>query len=192
MPAMIHACSESRAVTLEKYSVRLASPFEFPRDFARIDPVQDIVYISKSHKLYPDLVLSNKALNSIQILAMDDCSYDFFDEFEPMVDFKMFPALKELRINRVGPEEDSDYEEEFNDEYYGQCMKEHHTPSAVDIRMVNTRYSAEGYVNIVPEYLVEETMEESINGDPEFELPYVRVVEVERKERKPRRKYWGF
>lgn len=197
MPALTHACAESRRVAFEKYRVKITM---YDGDCGRIDPKEDIVYFSKGNEFIAGSAeFSDDALESIETVAIDHpWHYDDDDAFEPGLDFMLFMALKKILINLINVELYGGY-------YHGRCQKERYNQSLVDITMTPRKAPYSDYLQMVEEHLYEreyETMKEYMDDEEDEEdddwvsgitIPEIQIAEMERKEKKPRKTYyWGY
>jgi hypothetical protein len=206
MPAMTHACAESRQVVFEKYRVNIAM---YDGDCGWIDPNEDIIYFSKGNEFIPASEnFSTDALESIRTIAIDDCSWPD-DGFDFRFDVELFSAVEKIMINQIDAELYDDSDEEYDDDiyyddyYHGRCHKEHYKPSLVDITMTPRSYQDWEYLEMIGDHLyqieferMKDTLEDEEDEDDYWacglSIPEIQIVNVERKERKPHRKYWGF
>ena len=189
MPVLMHVCRESRQVALEKYTVNLAGE-RFPNDCARIDPREDTIFIPlREDSLLSMEQLSKEALSTIQFLAIDHQMWNgtVWAGTTVFEDFTVFAALKDLYI--------------VHDEAMGlpdcpceECREESLSGKAVDTSLEELDDPEDyGYDEDAMDEIyarLESLMEE--HKKPEWKLPEVTIMEVERAERRVHRKYWGY
>lgn len=182
MPVLMHVCTESRQLALKKYTVRLGGT-TIPNDCARIDPKEDTIFLPYgAQHLFWRGELSKEAISTIQFLAVDHQigiggvwdAYDFFE----------FSALKDVYIviDNTGLEYHCE-----------ECGRENLLGNAVSMSL--TELSPDEYdhydIDVGGVYgLLEEVKE--IHQQPDWKVPKVTVVNINRTEIMVHRKYWGY
>lgn len=208
MPALMHVCRESRQVSLEKYSVKLANNKKYPNNYARFDPSEDIIYIPdlynmgmpKLKRFSPVGLFSTKALDTLQSLVI---SVEDYFSTEGMngwnIDFTPFKALK---IISVIP----DFERHC--EFCGEAPRAPELDISLDHDGTDDVIPGEiegkpdddsktkAYDEDGPLWDMRENIRtyRDTHNRPEWKIPTIRDIELNMRVRKPtvKRKYWGY